>query len=250
MLREQIQKTGLGEQQGFRWRGGEVSRIEGFSDAVFAFAVTLLVVSLEVPRNFEELLGTMRGFLAFGICFTFLVWIWYEHYIFFRRYGLQDGFTIVLNAILLFVVLFYIYPLKFLFTALVALFFNLVPPGGAIEIKANLAPKLMIIYSLGFLAIFVIYLLLYLHAYRKRAALELNAIELVYARSDIYAALINIGVALLSILLASSGGERSSFWAGVIYAINGPLHTIRGVAMGKRIEKLQKQALALASPAG
>ena len=38
-------------------RGREVSRIEGFSDAVFGFALTLLVVSLEVPESFADLVG-------------------------------------------------------------------------------------------------------------------------------------------------------------------------------------------------
>ena len=42
-----------GARQHFRWRGNEVSRVEGFTDAVFAFAVTLLVVALEVPQTFE-----------------------------------------------------------------------------------------------------------------------------------------------------------------------------------------------------
>src|SRR5205085_5713780 len=90
---------------GFRWRSHEVSRIEGFSDAVFGFALTLLVVSLEVPRTFDDLLGVMRGFAGFAICFAGFFQIWYRHYVFFRRYGLQDRVTILLNALLLFVVL-------------------------------------------------------------------------------------------------------------------------------------------------
>ena len=39
-----------------RLRGREVSRIEGVSYAVFGFEITLLVVSLEVPNTFDELL--------------------------------------------------------------------------------------------------------------------------------------------------------------------------------------------------
>jgi len=46
---------------GFRWRSHEITRVEGFSDAVFGFAVTLLIVSLEVPHTSTELLDTMRA---------------------------------------------------------------------------------------------------------------------------------------------------------------------------------------------
>ena len=50
MIREKLIDKLIGDDKRFRWRSHDVSRIEGLSDAVFGFAVTLLVVSLEVPR--------------------------------------------------------------------------------------------------------------------------------------------------------------------------------------------------------
>src|SRR6267143_2810026 len=100
---------------GFRLRGREITRLESFSDAVFGFALTLLVVSLDVPKSFNDLVTTMRGFPAFAICFLLLALIWNGHYKFCRRYGLDDGTTRFLTCVLLFLVLFYVYPLTFLF---------------------------------------------------------------------------------------------------------------------------------------
>src|SRR5437762_5035832 len=115
MLREKLIDRGLGDNKKFRWRSHEVSRTEGLSDAVFGFAITLLVVSLEVPRTFSELMYAMRGFGAFAISFTLLVIVWYNQYKFFRRYGLRDKVTMVLNRILLVVVVFFGCRLKFVF---------------------------------------------------------------------------------------------------------------------------------------
>lgn len=121
--------------------------MEGFCDAVFAFAVTLLVVSLEVPATFE-LLDTMRGFFALVICFALLLTLWYEHYKFFRRYGLRDTLTMYLNAVLLFLVLFFVYPLKFRFTLLADQLL-----GFSDEIiEPSQIPLLMTIYGAGFVA--------------------------------------------------------------------------------------------------
>lgn len=245
MIREALAAKGVGRREGFRWRGeGEITRLEGFSDAVFAFAITLLVVSLEVPKTYGELKELTHGLLAFAIGFFTLFQIWYFQYRFFRRYALQDMTTIVLNGFLLFVVLFYVYPLKFLFTWLVTMFTGgstvVTLPGGVREemVQAGEGAQLMLLYGLGFVAVFGIFLLMDVHALRKKDELGLNALEVFDTRAGIRAHAIGVAVGTLSLLFAALGGARWAGVSGLTYMLLGPLHTVNGMLVGRRRRRL------------
>ena len=77
---------------------------------MFGFALTLLVVSLEVPESSSDLKQIFVGFVPFALMFALICWIWYEHYAFFRKFDAEDPLTITLNCVLLFLVLFFVYP--------------------------------------------------------------------------------------------------------------------------------------------
>jgi uncharacterized membrane protein len=236
VVREGLAQRQAGEED-FRWRGEDVSRLEGFSDAVFAFAVTLLVVSLEVPDTFEELLATMRGFVAFALCFYLLLIVWYDHYKYFRRYGLNDNQTLWLNSALLFITLMYVYPLKFLFSLLMSELFGFAETE---TIELSQWPLLMVIYGAGFVAVQLVFVLMYLRAYRLRADLELDALELSVTREELQGFLLNVAVGLLSVTIAIFGGVDVLSWAGYAYLLLFPLQAINGRVMGLRRKKLKE----------
>ncbi|MEQ8243792.1 TMEM175 family protein [Fulvivirga sp.] len=90
MVRQKLKASPLGINPEFKNRGEEQTRIETFSDAVFALAVTLLVLSSTVPTTYDQLLESFVNIIPFGICITLLMMIWFQHYIFFIRYGFKD----------------------------------------------------------------------------------------------------------------------------------------------------------------
>ena len=247
MIRERLSKRESEVQKGFRLRGlGEVSRVEALSDGVFAFAITLLVVSLEVPRTFDDLLVTMRGFLAFAITFAMLFHVWLVQYKFFRRYGLNDNFTIWLTALLLFVVLFYVYPLKFVWTfivnALLGLGTKVETSAGQFEpvVRAEQVPTMLAVYGAGFAAVFAIFALLYLHAYRRRTTLELTELECFDTRSEFQENALMSLVGLVSISIALTRNPRYMTLAGMSYWLIGPVMYVHGHLRGRRRRRLEQ----------
>ena len=219
----------------------EVSRVEGFSDAVFAFAITLLVVSLEVPKTYHELMTAIRGFPTFAVCFALLFQVWWRHYRFFRTYDLEDTYVIAWTGVLLFVVLFYVYPLKFLWSVAFS------PIEGrritdAIITTAQV-PALFTIYGAGVIAVFSILALLHRHAYRLRDRLELSPETVLDTRERICS---NIGVAsvgALSIavaLLCQQFAPNLIGVAGYVYCLIGVVEWRIGVHHGHEREKLRE----------
>jgi uncharacterized membrane protein len=160
----------------FRWRSPETSRIEGFSDAAFGFAITLLVVSLDVPRTSAALLEALRGFIGLAATFTVLFGFWKAQFTFFRRYGLEDDRTINLTGVFLFLVLFVVYPLKFVVEAMSA---DLLSGGAAPSpfTSREHAVWFLAAYGGGFAGILITLALMYAHAYGQRDRLALGELE-------------------------------------------------------------------------
>jgi len=164
-----------------RWRGEGVSRIEGLSDTVFGFAITLLVVSLEVPKTAADLLETMLGVIPFVGSFTALFIIWRAQFDFFRRYGLEDRTTVRLTGMLLMGVLFAVYPVKFLFTFILLTLPRAILTGHMAVVKQVMPierlPQVFGLYGVGLLWVGLVFNRLYAHALRSHDTLELSVLE-------------------------------------------------------------------------
>lgn len=235
------------DQEHFHLRGKEPGRLENFSDAVFALAITLLLISTSPPTNFEQIKRFTLELIPFIMCIALIILIWYEHYQFFSRYGLRNGRVVLLNTLFLVIVLFYVYPLKFL-TKLslfgVAILFDLDWLAESLRgmIRGEDVSDLMIIYGIGAASIFLVLTLMYRYAYKSADALQLSSFERFETRMSIRTNLLMAGVPLISVLVAFilkphwSGGMISGF----CYFLYSPVMYIHG----SRVDRSRKKLLA------
>ncbi|MDP5231779.1 MAG: TMEM175 family protein [Cellulophaga sp.] len=233
-MRKTIQGKNQKSELGFRYRGLRPTRLENLTDTIFGFIVTLLVISSEVPKNYLELQSSMYSFIGFVFCILLLLGIWNNHRVFFLHYGLQDGKIRVLNILFLFILLFYVYPLKYLFSYLGTSMY--------VQIKLSLGDRsesllhvvdnlkqshleiaqwedIMIRFGLGLFCIYLILLLMHLQAYKKRKILKLNKKEKYLTKTTIGSYIILVLITVISMMIVwIFSGEYASL-SGLVYVM-------------------------------
>ena len=99
-----------------------LSRFEGFSDAVFAIALTLLIVEIKVPgspegaHGYKDLARAMaeqwREFLALGLCYVVIGAYWVQHHYSGRIYVKSDHWFGAINLLFLLAIVVIPYPIR------------------------------------------------------------------------------------------------------------------------------------------
>ncbi|NLU90387.1 TMEM175 family protein [Chitinophaga sp. Ak27] len=106
----------------------ETARIEGFSDGVFAIAITLLVLELRIPvaesnnnpqALINSLLAQWPSFLAFSLSFFSIFIMWVNHHKMFKQIYRRNSTLMFANGLILFLATCISYP-----TALLARYYG------------------------------------------------------------------------------------------------------------------------------
>lgn len=205
---------------GFRLRGENMTRIEVFSDAAFAFAVTMLVISLStIPQSFSQLLAAINGIPSFAASFSVMMSIWITHRRWSQRFGLDDGVSTFLTLALIFIVLIYVYPLKLIMDLMFYAFSQRFFPTDFQVSNTTEVAVLVAIFSVGLLLIALIHLCLYLRVSSKTDELCLSHLEQLLVRKEILSWAVQIVVSLLVALIALIFKSSLGYLAGIAFSL-------------------------------
>jgi uncharacterized membrane protein len=211
---------------GFLERGASVTRLEAFVDAAFAFAVTMLVISLDaIPDSISGMLQALKGVPAFAASFAQIMLFWSAHATWSRRFGVDDRGSTQLSLVLVFLVLVYVYPLKILFGSFFAwVSGGWLPQVAVIRTLADLQ-GMYTMYGLAFGSMSLLMAALNRHVLRTPVSPPLDEAERAQTRREIVRWLFSALVAAGSIVFAMLLSERGPNWMfgmpGMFYALLG-----------------------------
>lgn len=219
------------------YRGASPSRIDNLTDAVFGIAITLLIFNLLNPNSFSDLLTFTKTLPAFLLSIAMLMLIWNEHLKFAEVYALDDVWLTVLNTLFIGLIIFYVYPLRFLTLFLTNLFFGI---DLSLSIRGAQVPQLMIYFGLLLFAVYFVLFLMHLRAIKIRNKLDLNAFEILYTRMQLKRLAILFTVPMVSIAATLLIMPWSINWAGFTGGILYNLYTPAMILWLRHFRKLTK----------
>jgi uncharacterized membrane protein len=207
-------------------RGRYATRIETFVDAAFAFALTMLIISVDdIPKTYADLITALKGIPAFAASFAIIINFWLGHYRWSRRFGLEDTPSLVLSLALVFIVLVFLYPLKIMMAGAFHSMSNGYFPAATNFQSYSDVVDLIVLYGVGFAAMNFVLFLLNWHALRVTLSPPLDAIETTFARLELKIWYFFLIVGLLSGLMTLLPRPYSYFapWLYASAAIVPPL---------------------------
>lgn len=212
-----------------RVRRHQPTRLEGFVDASFAFAVTLVVISIgHVPSSVEEMLTALRGLPTFAVSFLLIARIWHAHREWSRWYDLEDSTGLRLSLLLVFIILIYVYPLRMLFAQMFLGMSDGWLSDGSVKplTSTDELRAAYIVFGLGFAALSTVLVLLFRHALVHADTIGLSTAERAYTRMKMSIWSVQFALSALSIALAV-WMPMFSVWTlsapGLVYSANLPL---------------------------
>src|SRR6478736_564104 len=227
--------------RGFRLRGMEMTRLETFIDATFAFAISMLVIAAQqIPDNIQALLAAFKNVPTFVCSIAVLGIYWRGHWLWSRRFGLEDGVSILISWMMIVTMLIFIYPLKAIFGAMWFLISSSrVGQPFSLHTTAAEARTIFAVYALGLIAISAEILLLNLRAWQLREPLRLNARERFMTRGELTGWSIPVSGGIVSLVLSFTLPIEQISWCGWVYFLMAIMVRVHWFWHGRRLKAVQ-----------
>ena len=225
--------------RGFRLRGIAMTRLETFIDAAFAFAISMLVIAAQqIPDDIASLLAAFKNVPTFICSIAVLGIFWRGHWLWSRRYGLEDSVSILISWALIVTILIFIYPLKAIFGAMWYLISNgQVGHQFSLHTTEAQARTIFAIYALGLIAISAEIVLLYLRAWQLRGPLRLNARERLMTRGELTGWSIPVSVGIVSLVFSFTLPIEQIAWCGWVYFLMAIMLRVHGFWHRRRLKE-------------